>query len=237
MPSVFVSYSHDPANPEHSHKVLGMAASLMRDGLTVFIDQNRSADEEKIPWPSWMEDKIESADHVLLVCTELYLNKVRQKVPNDVGHGVCWEANLIYNALYISKLNTRKFIPVVFTDSERQFIPTPLRGANSFVLDSPSAYKRLIAFLTGQHRLRFPKQGAQLPVIAEEEVEPMFPRPTPLPARVQVTSRRRRDRVLRPPKEPSSARKKPPISSRPRRPSGLESHFFWGLPLTASPIS
>lgn len=109
MPSVFVSYSHDPANPEHSHKVLGLAASLMRDGLTVFIDQNRSADEEKIPWPSWMEDKIESADHVLLVCTELYLNKVRQKVPNDVGHGVCWEANLIYNALYISKLNTQVY--------------------------------------------------------------------------------------------------------------------------------
>ena len=175
MPSVFVSYSHDPANPEHSHDVLGLAASLMRDGLTVFIDQNRSVDEEKIPWPSWMEDKIESADHVLLVCTELYLSKVRQKVPNDLGHGVCREANLIYNALYISKLNTRKFIPVVFTDPERQFIPTPLRDANIFVLDSPWAYMRLLAFLTGQHRLRFPKQGAQLPVIAEEEVEPMFP--------------------------------------------------------------
>ena len=51
-------------------------------------------------------------------------NKVRQKVPNDLGHGVCWEANLIYNALYMSKLNTHKFVPVVFTDSERQFIPT-----------------------------------------------------------------------------------------------------------------
>ena len=147
----------------------------MRDGLTVFIDQNRSVDEEKIPWPIWMEHKIESADHVLLVCTELYLNKVRQLVPNDVGHGVCWEANLIYNALYLSKLNTRKFIPVVFTGSEKQFIPTPLRGAHSFVLDGPSAYKRLFAFLTGQHRLRFPKQGRQLPVIAEEEVEPTFP--------------------------------------------------------------
>ena len=72
MPSVFVSYSHDPANPEHSHNVLRLAASLMRDGLTVFIDQNRSDDEEKIPWPIWMEDKIESADYVLLVCTELY---------------------------------------------------------------------------------------------------------------------------------------------------------------------
>lgn len=159
MPSVFVSYSHDPANPEHSHNVLRLAASLMRDGLTVFIDQNRGDDEEKIPWPIWMEDRIESADYVLLVCTELYWNKVRQKVPNDVGQGVCWEANLIYNALYENKLNTIKFVPVVFTDSERKFIPSPLKGATSFLLDSPLGYKRLFAFLTGQHRRRFPKPG------------------------------------------------------------------------------
>jgi len=56
--------------------------------------------------------------------------------------------------------------------------------------------------------------------------------PTPLPAPVQMTSKRRRDQLLRRPKEPSSARKKPPISSRLRRPSGLGSHFFWGLPLS-----
>jgi purine nucleoside phosphorylase len=47
-----------------------------------------------------------------------------------------------------------------------------------------------------------------------------------------MTSKRRRDQLLRRPKEPSSARKKPPISSRLRRPSGLGSHFFWGLPLS-----
>ena len=88
--------------------MLGLAASLIRDGLTVFIDQNRSADEEKIPWPIWMEDRIEGAGYVLLVCPDLYWNKVRQKVPNDVGHGVCWEANLIYNALYTGKLNTTR---------------------------------------------------------------------------------------------------------------------------------
>ena len=33
---VFVSYSHDPANPEHSHTVSGLAASLMGNGLTGF---------------------------------------------------------------------------------------------------------------------------------------------------------------------------------------------------------
>jgi hypothetical protein len=75
-----------------------------------------------------MEDRIERAGYVLPVCTDLYWNKVRQKVPNDVGHGVYWEANLIYNALYLGKLNRTKFVPVVFTDSEKSFIPNPFEG-------------------------------------------------------------------------------------------------------------
>jgi hypothetical protein len=75
-----------------------------------------------------MEDRIEEADNVLLVCTELYRNKVRQKVPNDVGHGVCWEANLIYNALYRDKLNTTKFVAVVFTSAERTLSPGRSKG-------------------------------------------------------------------------------------------------------------
>jgi hypothetical protein len=187
-----------------------------------------------------MEDRIERADYVLLVCTELYWNKVRQKVPSDLGHGVCWEANLVYNALYMGKLNTTKFVPVVFTGSEKDFIPGPLKGATNFVLDSPSGYKRLFAFLTGQHRLRFPKQGTQLPVIAEEEVEPMFPTLEAIPsARSErpggVENTNKPD--LRRFKEPLSERKKPAVSSRARRRSGHGSHFFWGLPLTASPIS
>jgi hypothetical protein len=65
IPSIFVNHSHDPANPEHSHKVSRLAASLIRSGLTIFIDQSRSADEEKIRWLSRMEHKIESTDHVL----------------------------------------------------------------------------------------------------------------------------------------------------------------------------
>lgn len=143
---MFISYSQDPANPGHNARVAGLAASLLRDGVTVFFDQNRSVDDEKIAWPRWMEDKLEAADYVLLVCTELYLKKVRQEVPNDVGHGVCWEANLIFNALYLSKLNTSKFIPVALTDAERRFIPPPLKGIHNFVLDSPLGYKRLFCF-------------------------------------------------------------------------------------------
>jgi hypothetical protein len=53
----------------------------------VFFGQNRGDEEEGVPWDIWMEDKIEEADHVLLVCTELYLKKVRQKVVANEGLG------------------------------------------------------------------------------------------------------------------------------------------------------
>jgi hypothetical protein len=93
MPSIFISYSHDPADPTHAERVAGLAATLLRDGLNkVFFDQNRGDEEQGLPWPIWMEDRILEADHVLLVCTELYLKKVRHQVAEDEGQGACWEA-------------------------------------------------------------------------------------------------------------------------------------------------
>jgi hypothetical protein len=58
MPSVFISYSQDPANPEHRSRVAGLVASLLRDGFTVFSDQNRDADEEKIPWQNGWKTRL-----------------------------------------------------------------------------------------------------------------------------------------------------------------------------------
>jgi TIR domain len=177
MPSVFISYSHDPMDPTHAERVAGLAASLLRDGLQVFFDQNRGDEEEGLQWPIWMDDKIPEADYVLLVCTELYLKKVRQKVAEDEGRGVCWEANIIYALLYEKKLNTTKFLPVLFSPADRRFIPTPLGGRDYFVLNLQSGYKRLYAFLTGQHRIHFPEPGSTLPTIAQKTIEPFFEPP------------------------------------------------------------
>lgn len=136
MSSVFISYSHDSADPAHEARVAGLAAALMRDGLEVFLDANRSTEDEKIPWPIWMEAKIEDASHVLLVCTQLYFRKIRQEVAEDEGLGVCWEANIIYSLLYERKMNTIKFLPVVLSASDRRFIPRILKGRDCFVVDS-----------------------------------------------------------------------------------------------------
>lgn len=175
MSSVFISYSHDPTDPQHDERVAGLAASLMQDGITVFFDLNRGDDEEKVPWPIWMDDKIAVADHVLLICTELYWKKVRQKLGDGAGLGVCWEANLIYNHLYVARLNTTKFVPILFSSGHKGFIPTPLQGAPHFVLDSDQAYGRLCAFLTGQHRRRSPGRYSAVVPIAQKVVEPLFP--------------------------------------------------------------
>ena len=174
MPSVFISYSHDPSDLAHGKRVARLAASLLRDGLKVFFDQNRGDEEQGLPWPIWMEDKILEADHVLLVCTELYLKKVRQEVGEDEGQGVCWEANIIYALLYERKLNTTKFSPVLFSPADRRFILTPLKDRNCFLVDSQSGYNRLYAFVTYQDRIQFPEQGPVLQTVAREKVEPLF---------------------------------------------------------------
>jgi hypothetical protein len=121
--------------------------------------------------------QIGEADHVLLVCTELYLKKVRQQVSEDEGQGVCWEANIIYALLYERKLNTTKFSPVVFSPVDRRFIPTLLKGRDCFMVDSQSGYNRLYAFLTDQHRIHFPEQGAALRTVAQKTVQALFALP------------------------------------------------------------
>src|SRR5208282_666330 len=177
MSSVFISYSHDPADPTHAERVAGLAASLIQDGLNVFFDQNRGDEEEKVPWEIWMEDKILEADHVLLICTELYLKQVRQEVAEEEGQGVCWEANIIYVLLYRQKRNTTKFLPVVFSPEDWRFIPTVLKGSDCFMVDSQSGYERLYAFLTGQQRILFTKQGTELLTVVQETVKPLFALP------------------------------------------------------------
>jgi hypothetical protein len=175
MPSIFISYSHERTNPTHADRVARLAASLWRDGLKVFFDQNRGSEDEKVPWPIWMEDKIWKADYVLLVCTQLYWKKVRQEVAANEGRGVCWEANIIYALLYQKKLNTTKFLPVLFSPEDEEFIPLPLQGKQCFVVDSQPGYEDLYAFLTEQHRIHFPEQGTALRSVAQKTIEPLFP--------------------------------------------------------------
>ena len=143
-----------------------------------------------------MEDKIWKADYVLLVCTELYWKKVRLEVAANEGRGVCWEANIIYALLYQKKLNTTKFLPVLFSPEDEEFIPLRLQGKQCFVVDSQSGYEDLYAFLTEQHHIHFPEQGTALRTVAQKTIEPLFPPPDDVATAARTDSAAKPDKPI-----------------------------------------
>jgi hypothetical protein len=83
-PRVFISYSHD--SDEHRDRVLELANRLRADGIDAIIDQYVQSPREG--WPGWCEAEIEKANFVLMVCTEIYLRRVRHKEERGAGRGV-----------------------------------------------------------------------------------------------------------------------------------------------------
>ena len=145
-PKVFISYSHD--SQEHENRVLRFSEQLRADGIDTMIDQYDT--NPKQGWPLWMEEKIEWADFVVMICTEIYLKRVRGDEEPDKGLGVCWEAALIRNELYIKKLKTDKFLPALFKDGQTKNIPMPLAGHNHYQIETPEGYEALYRVLTKQ---------------------------------------------------------------------------------------
>jgi SEFIR domain len=119
---VFTSYSHD--SPEHERCVLALSDRLRNDGVDANLDQYEIAPPEG--WPFWMEQQINTADFVLVACSEVYRRRVEHKEEPHKGQGVVWEINSIYNRLYSDKLVSDKFIPVLFDGVSADDIPIPL---------------------------------------------------------------------------------------------------------------
>ena len=169
---IFISYSHD--SDEHRARVRQLADSFCRDGLDCRIDQYLDSDPPE-GWPLWMEKEIELAHVVLLVCTAIYQRRVRKEEAPGLGRGVCWEANLIYAALYESQTYNNKFFPIIFREDDRQWVPGPLGAASIHVVNNDVSYQRLYAFLTEQHLSR-PSIGVPKSVMLQEPL-PLFSLP------------------------------------------------------------
>lgn len=145
--SVFISYSHD--SDAHRHRVLALSDWLNKKGLDCDIDQYVDGSPPE-GWPLWMEHRLEQADHVLVVCTQTYLARVKRTEKRGVGKGVKWESLLTYQAIYDDDGLNRKFIPLIFTAADRNFIPKPLRAVSHYDLSDENSYAKLLRHLTGQ---------------------------------------------------------------------------------------
>ena len=154
-PRVFISYSHDDA--AHEDSVLALADRLRADGIDAEIDQYEMSPPDG--WPAWCERQIKKAHFVLLVCTETYLRRVDSEEEPGKGHGVLWEARIIRQLLYDEGSTTAKFVPVLFADGKPDHIPTSVKGAARFVVDTPDEYEALCRLLTNQPRALKPELG------------------------------------------------------------------------------
>jgi Flp pilus assembly protein TadD len=168
-PRIFISYSHD--SPEHARRVLGLAERLRVEGVDAQIDQYVAGTPPR-GWPRWMADQLDSAQFVLVVCTETYHRRFLGREEPNKGKGADWEGSSITLELYRARSDTSKFVPVLFEPQDEPFIPRPLSGHTHYLLSSEDNYAKLYDFLTGQAGVVPAKLGSLTPR-ARERVEPL----------------------------------------------------------------
>lgn len=118
-PSVFISYSHDSA--EHKEWVLDFATTLRNRGIDAILDQWDLKPGDDLP--HFMETQLDSADYILMICTEKYVEKA-----NTGSGGVGYEKMIITSNL-LSKIDDNKIIPIIRqqgTNSTPTFLRTKL---------------------------------------------------------------------------------------------------------------
>ncbi|HZZ17009.1 MAG TPA: SEFIR domain-containing protein [Candidatus Sulfotelmatobacter sp.] len=152
---VFISYSWDTES--HVQSVLALSNRLRSEGIDCVLDQYEESPPEG--WPLWMDKKIRDSRLVLMVCTETYYKRVmKDEEDPDTGRGVKWEGGLVYQHLYNAGTN-QKFIPVLFRDSDKKFIPVPLQSATHYSVLSEEGYEKLYARLLGRPGVKKPDLG------------------------------------------------------------------------------
>ena len=154
-PKVFISYSHD--SQEHKERVLALADCLRKDGIDSNIDQYEDSPPEG--WQRWMLNQVEASDYTLIVCTQQYDRRFRGHEETGKGKGVTWEGGVIIQELYDAQGRNSKFIPITFTSQDSELIPSPLRSATFYRLDTADGYELLYRRLTNQHHTRKPDLG------------------------------------------------------------------------------
>lgn len=117
IPKVFLSYSHDSL--DHKKWVLDLAIRLRNNGVESIIDQWSLGPGDDLP--HFMEQNLASADRVLMICTENYVQKA-----NTGAGGVGYE-KMIVTADLLRRIESNKIIPVI-RQSGTHAVPTFLQS-------------------------------------------------------------------------------------------------------------
>ncbi|MBW4540416.1 MAG: toll/interleukin-1 receptor domain-containing protein [Myxacorys chilensis ATA2-1-KO14] len=163
-PKVFISYSYD--SQEHKDRVWRLADRLREDGINCTIDQHEES--PAVGWHRWMLNQVEAADFVLVVCTEHYERRFRGDEELGSGKGVTWEGAIIIQELYNAQGQNSKFIPIIFTLEDADFIPSPLRSATFYRVNTAEGDELLYRRLTNQS-INYKRELGQLRTLSPRD--------------------------------------------------------------------
>lgn len=113
-PKVFVSYSHD--SDQHKDWVLSLATRLVANGVDVLLDQWDLTLGSDLP--RFMEQGLSSAQRVLAVCTEPYVEKA------NAGRGGVGYEKMILTAQLLQDITSDRIVPVVRNNCFMPPVPT-----------------------------------------------------------------------------------------------------------------
>lgn len=182
---VLISYTHE--SPDHKDRCRELADRLRTDGIDAVIDQYHPAPPEGRP--RWMEQQIDAAKFVIVVCTPIFRRRFEGKEDPDVGQGANFEGFLATQVLYASGARNEKFVPVLFDPQPANAVPRVLQAFTRYTLWTD--YDSLYRHLTGQPAIVAPPLGARkiMPPRAGSTpmsvtpATPATPAPAPAPAK------------------------------------------------------
>jgi SEFIR domain len=155
---IFISHaSDDPDWPETA--VRALATKLRQRGADVLLDywHERDVVGHNLPlaeWRDWMRQCLDSADHVLCLCTPRYATLARREIDKEpAGRSVAFEAFEIEKRLYKQKQHNKKWCWVLMLDGadSDQVVPSFMQERCP-EYHSPSRENLLVGDLVGKQQ-------------------------------------------------------------------------------------
>ena len=123
--TVFISYAHE--SEAFRAEVKELADWIASHGIMVVSDHEYGNRPPKLGWKAWMQQGIEDAAVVLVVCSPKYKARFEKREVPGQGKGVAWEGAIITQDLYDASLCNEKFYPILPDAGDYENVPKVLR--------------------------------------------------------------------------------------------------------------
>lgn len=108
--TVFISYAWE--SDAFRAQVKALRDYLLANGVAVVSDFDHAIKPPELGWAVWMQQSIQDAAVVLVVCSASYKPRFEKRAASTSGKGVAWEGAVITQDLYNAAQRNNKFFPV-----------------------------------------------------------------------------------------------------------------------------